>query len=52
MNNFISSFQKLIMSPLFVLNSSMFFIMVPYKFYYNINNLNFDHVNVQYGFTF
>jgi hypothetical protein len=50
--NLVSSFQKSTINVLLSLNSFNFKNMIPIKFYCNMDNLDFYHINFQYGFTF
>ncbi len=50
--NLVSSFQKSTINVLLSLNSLNFKNMIPIKFYFNLDNLDFYHNNFQYGFTF
>ncbi len=52
LHNLMLLFQKSITSPLFSYNSSIFFDTILIKIYYNMENLIFDHVIVEYGFSF
>jgi hypothetical protein len=50
--NLVLSFQKSTINVLLSLNLFKFLIMIPIKFYCNIDILDFYHTNFQYGFTF
>jgi hypothetical protein len=43
--------SKVHMSPLFFYNSTINFNVIFIKFYYNMNNLKINNVNVEYDFT-
>jgi len=46
------TFWKFIMNTLLKINPSIFLNIILTKVYYNMDNLNFDNVNVEYDFAF
>jgi hypothetical protein len=52
MINLMLSFWKFIMNTLLKINPSIFLNIILNKVYYNMDNLNFDNVNVEYDFAF
>jgi len=52
MINLMLSFWKFIMNKLLKINQSIFFNIILIKVYYNMDNLNFDNVNVEYDFAY